>query len=534
MKAILYMLEKTVKNGIIDIIHHPLRCIFYIIIVSGIIYGIVSGFMPNSELGEDIWDMRILNGAYLALLYMVSIPIMLKGLSTGTSFFVMSDVTNIFVAPISQKKILVYGIGRQLASILLLVVCFISYGGMAIKMFELSLAKTLILFAGIVIALILVQFMTIFIFCICNANSKRTAIVKYIIYFLPVCTAGIAVIYMFSNGITSETLLQAVSLPIFEYVPFIGWLHGLIFGLLTNNILNIILFGSLLLLSLIVCIVTFCLSKPDYYEDVLQRTESNFEFRNSMKDGKVTDSMMLGNRKIKIKKTGINHGKGAYAIFFKHIREGSRRSRFMFFNINTTVLIILSLVIGFAIKTAVPEMPPTVIILSVVIISSYIQFFFSVSGDWIKELGKPYIYLIPDNPVRKLIMAGATSIIKPFIDSAITFTVLGICISANIIDILTSILVYTSFGCIYISSNILAQRLVGTNGNRGIFITFYMSAILVLLLPGIALGVVSLSRFAGILPDIAATLMGLPVFMWNFLVSFLIFLMCRNLLNNTE
>ena len=48
------------------------------------------------------------------ILYFISIPILLKGLSTGTSFFGMSDVNNIFTAPISDKKILVYGVGRQL------------------------------------------------------------------------------------------------------------------------------------------------------------------------------------------------------------------------------------------------------------------------------------------------------------------------------------------------------------------------------------------------------------------------------------
>ena len=317
MKSILYMLRKTFKNGVIDVIRHPLKCIFYIIIIAWIVYGIISGFTSGTEIVDNIQDIRILNGAYLAILYVISIPIMLKGLSTGTSFFVMSDVTNIFVAPISQKKVLIYGIGRQLITMLTLVVCFISYGSMAINMFELSVFDIFILLAGILCTLILVQFMTIFIFCICNSNTKRSTFVKYIIYLLPIYTIGTAVVYMFSNGFTYETFLQAISLSSFEYVPFIGWIHGMFFGILNNNTFNVILFGSLLLLSVAVCIITFCLSKLDYYEDVLQRTESNFEIRNSIKSGKVTDSMMLRNKKIKINKTGINHGKGAYSIFFQ-------------------------------------------------------------------------------------------------------------------------------------------------------------------------------------------------------------------------
>ncbi|MBQ5564998.1 MAG: hypothetical protein IIT39_16620, partial [Clostridia bacterium] len=75
--------------------------------------------------------------------------------------------------------------------------------------------------------------------------------------------------------------------------------------------------------------------------------------------------------------------------------------------------------------------------------------------------------------------------------------------------------------------------IVGMNGNRGVFITFYMSLIVLLMIPGIVLGILSLSH-AGVLSIIAATMMGIPVFLWNMLISFLIFLLCRNLLNNVE
>lgn len=533
MRAILYMLVHSAKNAVIDVLHHPMRGVVYLFLIVSVAYGVVSGFTMSNEI-DTVGDIRILSGAYLAILYFVSIPVMLKGLSMGSRFFSQSDVSNIFAAPISEKKILIYGIGRQLFTMLFLVVCFLSYGSIAMRYFNISVSSALFLIVGLLCMLVFVQLVTILIFCICSGHRIRSAVVKGLIYFLPVYALGAAMIHLFANGFTYESLMQAISLPVLEYVPIIGWIHALIFGIMQGNSFAVIFYGSLLLIMAVLAIVALCVSKLDYYEDVLQKTESFYEAMNAYREGKITDSVMMGDKKIKLRKMGINHGWGAAAFFFKHNREGFRRSRFPLFNINTIVLLCVSLLIAFAMKTAFGEIVPTLIVLSVVIIASYIQFFFSTAGDWVKELNKPYIYLVPDNGVKKLIMASMTTLLKPLTDAMIAFSILGIVISANVLDIITAVLVYASFGSIYLVSNIMAQRIVGLNGSRGIFITFYMGFILLILIPGIAAGILALTQLSGVYPAIAATIMGVPVFIWNFFISLIIFLMCKNLLNNTE
>ncbi len=304
--------------------------------------------------------------------------------------------------------------------------------------------------------------------------------------------------------------------------------------MIDGNYMNIVIYGILLLISFAVCILVFVYTKLDYYEDVLGQAESNYAFREALKTGNFGENFGTSSQKLKSSNIGIKKGSGANAIFYKHLKEGERRSRFRFLNISTAVLLGVALITGLVINQIVDGIYRTTIIyLGTTIICSYLQFFFSAAGDWVKELSKPYIFLIPDSPVKKLIMASATSIIKPFTDGTIAYIVLALIVGGQIPDIVTSILVYGSFGCVYIAANVLAQRIVGMNGNRGIFITFYMSLIFLLMIPGILLGLFSLSN-AGELSIIAATMMGLPVFLWNMLISFLIFLMCRNLLNNAE
>ncbi len=536
MNSILYLLRKTVKNEILDTLRHPLKFILYAFVAVSMIYGAVRGYTAGDDLGnsEIFSDPRLLSGAYLAVLFFISIPIMLKGLSSGTSFFSLSDVNNLFVAPVSPKKILVYGIGRQLASMLVLVVTFAAYGGMIIKMFRVTVSQAAVLIIGIALMLILVQLVTLMIFCLASTHPIRAKVMKYFIYGMAFFALGTVIIYSFTKGISVESIFSAISLPMLEYIPFVGWMHGFVFGIMESDLTRIIVFGVLTFLSGISGIILLKVTRLDFYEDVLSQAESYQEFREAVREGKFSDKVMFGNKEIKLRKKGINKGRGASSIFYKHLLEGGRRSRFMFFNINTFVLIFVALVIGFGIKQAKSDIEPTIIYLSAMIILAYVQFFFSASGDWVKELTKPYIYLIPDGAVKKLVMAAATGIIKPFTDGIITFVILAFVAGGQPVDVITAALTYGSFGTLYIAANVLAQRLVGIDSTGGIFITFYMSMIVLTLLPGVVIGLVVLSTMSGSYGFIAATLLGAPLFIWNMIVSAGIFIACRNLLNNTE
>jgi len=534
LQSILFLLRKNIKNGIIDTFRHPLKLIVYGLIAASLVFAVIRSFTMEVDVTERL-DSRILSGAFLTLLYFISIPIMLKGLSTGSTFFTMGDVNNIFAAPISPKKILVYGIGKQLATSLFLVVCFSAYGSMALKMFDLSAQNALLLVAGIALMLLIVQIITLLFFCICSARPVISRYLKLFIYFLAVYALAATISFMFINGLTLENLYTAITQPYLQYVPFIGWVHGFIFGIIESNALQTGIYAGLLLISVIISVLIFVRTKLDYYEDVLQNAESYYEFRENIRTGTVSDRMMIGSRKIALRRQGIRKGSGATTIFYKHLREGSRRSRFMFFNINTIVLIAVAAVIGLGMKSFFSAyQQKTIIYIAVAVICAYIQFFFSAAGDWVKELNKPYIFLIPDSPVKKLIMAGATSIIKPFTDGAVAFAFLWLLIGGNFLDALSCMVVYGSFGCIYISSNILAQRIVGISGNRGVFITFYMGIMVLLMIPGIVAGILLLSVTSGELMYLAATVLSLPVTVWNLFISFMIFLMCKNLLNNIE
>lgn len=539
MKAIIYMLIKSIKNGIIDILHHPMQLIVYLFIILTTVSGVVTAMTSNISEEQRHFDFRILQGAYLLILYFISVPIMLKGTNASTTFFKMSDVANVFTAPISEKKILVYGVGRQMATILLLLICFVSYGAMAVQYFSLTIWDAVLLLLGIGVMLFEVQMITILIFCVCNGRPTRIRMMKYAIYLMIAVPIAIALLRLFSNGFTYENILSAVSLPYLNYIPIVGWTSGMFIGIITGNITNVLVYGGLLVLFTIFAIVVFIRSKADYYEDVLQKTESVYEFRNAIKSGKVSDkNMMSDKKKVKLGRMGINRGSGASVFFYKQFREMSRRSWIPFINVNTAFLTVFVLIVGFALKAMQEntEIGSSTILTIAVVLSCYVQFFFTVSDDWIKELQKPYIFMVPASPVEKLIMSCATSVIKPLIDGAIAFTVSGILFAANPFDVLACIALYFSCGFLYTSLNVLVQRFMGKSGNRGVLMVVYMILLFIALIPGIVISVLLfLTCEAETLYSVFfAARLCFPAAICNFAVAFLIFMLSKKTLNNME
>lgn len=536
MKSIIYMFTRTIKNAVKDLYYHPLRLVMYMFIILSVIAGTFSALVATRNMNSQILDMNILKGAYMILIYIVSVPIILKGVGSENNFFKMSDVVNIFVAPISEKKILVYGVGRQLLTMILFIISFLSYGSIAVKLFDISAFNAIVLVFGIILMIVLVQLVTMMIYSICSGNAKRIAITKYIIYAVIGIPMILAFIYFYNVGVSINGFGETFSLSFLNYVPVLGWLNGLVFAIIFNNIIEIIIYSILIIVFIAFVLILFKFSKVDYFEDVLQRTQSYYETMSDYKAGKITDTMMMGSKKIKVNKSGINRGNGASTVFFKHIKEASRRSRVIFVNINTVVLLVIFGLIGFGIKatSVADDWKKLLTIFLMIVLGSYVQFFFSTIDDWIKELNKPYIYLIPEKSFRKLIMASMTSLIKPFIDGIIAFVIAGIVFKLSFIDIFVGIAIYASFGFVYNSANVLTQRVIGLTGGRGIMVTLYMAIVTIMILPGIIVAILMLVNMFTGGTYYMAIYAGIPVAVWNIISSVIMYALCRNVLNNIE
>ena len=257
---------------------------------------------------------------------------------------------------------------------------------------------------------------------------------------------------------------------------------------------------------------------PDFYEDVLKATEISQTAITAKKEGKLNDSLP---QNVKLGKTGLGSGKDAF--FLKHRLE-DRRSGFFLFDRMALIMAAMTFLFTFFLKDSG--------MISIFAFATYLQIFTALTGRWVKELTLPYVYLIPQPPFRKLLSICKENLVKILADAVLVMVPVGLILKAGPIVILTAVLARTSFGVLFMSGNILTERIFGSVTNKGLLVGLYILTMMLLAAPGGILGIVigailSSSEFA--LPA------GLAVSaLWNLLIAALVAFCCRGLLNCAE
>ena len=226
MSTIFYMLRKEWKNRLLALFRHPGKLVVYILLVVLLVNSVIStALTPQADLGGFL-DLRILHGAYLGVLLLFTVPILLNALQKGTTFFGMSDVNLLFVSPISPKKILAYGLMKQMGRTLLMMFFFLFYGAMMAQTFGIVWTDTLALVVGAAVTLFSVQVLSLLLYNFTNGNPARVRTAKAILYVYLAAIAGIILLEFTEGGSNMEALLAAVSSPKLEYLPLLGWIKG--------------------------------------------------------------------------------------------------------------------------------------------------------------------------------------------------------------------------------------------------------------------------------------------------------------------
>ncbi len=528
MSALCYLSRRQIKNFIRELVHHPGKLVMYLLIIAGISVSVFSAVFSSDEAEKHITaDIGFLHGIYLGAMLLIALPVLFRGLKSGATFFRMSDVHFLFIAPISPKRILFYGLIKQLLASIFVMLILMVYSSMLIDLFGIAVWQVVVLAVGAAVMLCAMQALSMMLYSLTNGKKRPGQIALLLIFACVAAQLAIYVAAFFANGADVDSAVSALSSPYLEYVPLIGWMKGAVFGFLFGNYLAAGIYTALFAAAIGAAVAVFAVRDLDFYEDVLQSTARADEIRKNKREGK----MSFGTGKVRVTSTGIKKGWGPNVLFYKHLLEGKRKNRF-FISAQAIFLLLFSVlfVVIFRISTD-GAMPPDYVIAVSAMFCCYIQFFFSASGDWSLELEKTPIYLIPASPFQKLLWASMTTVIRPFMEGIVIFAVLYAILQSNPLLALVCALLYGTTGLLYTACNILFQKLFGkTTANRGPVMFFYMLCVLLAAAPGI----VSSILVWVFVPGIPSFVVGLPYIGWTAGVSVLIICLCKNILDHVE
>lgn len=535
MNALGFLLRKKMANFLRDLLHHPSRMVLHIVVLGVILLSGLSGSAEDVETGTQL-PFAFLQGGLIGIFTLIFSITIYSSLQAGTTFFEMADVSFLFGAPISPKKILGYGLIKQAATSVLVLLFLICYMPMLRDGFGVDTPFCIGLVLCFALVLFAAQLLGMFLYGLVNGRRRRIQLVKGVWIATLVLEVALVPLLMYVNGGHMDSLAQAVGSPWLTWYPIAGWSAGLLCAAWQGSWLMVALYGVLLAVTVSLVVCFFMHRDVDYYEDVLQATEITYQARAAMKKGgmnaNVRTGMVNSSRKSRVRGVGLHRGQGASVFFFKSWRESMRQSRIPFLRASTLVILLGSAVtLGVTMMVGSDDGPisPNIMLFICLVFSVYMQFFFQAAGSWSREIAKPTIYLVPERPFTKLMWACMDSFLQPAFDGIVLFTIMGLFCRGPVSTVLTCMGMFFSYGVLFTAANVLSQRVMGSFSKQGLFMIIMMLLILLLALPGALAG--SLLLFAASLP---LWMGGAACIVLNLLVSVGVLALCRNLLEVVE
>ena len=521
MKATAYLLITSLKNRLLALKKKPAMLIFYLVCIVAVGGMLIAYSFIEPEETQKFADIRVIYAVVAGLAMLFTYIGIASGLSTGGTLFTMSDVTLLFVAPVSTKRVLIYGLIKQMGSTLVAAV-FIFFQIPNLKMnFDMdswTIANLFVIYALVVFFSQLIS-MAIYIFS--NGNDGRKKLVKGIVY-AAVALLAVAVFLEYKNVNNVFTaLLNVVDSTAFGFVPIIGWSIMFVKAGVEVNVLMYIVAIVLFVVVGVAVVIIMTAGTADYYEDVLLSTEVVFNTQQKAKDGQHVGVINTKKMKIKEKDTGIRHGDGASVLFWRHMLEMKRSSKIPFIGMYTVIAAVGAGIMAYLDNSVAMGY----VVLGILV---YIQFFLVAMGKLSVELIRPYIYLIPQSPLKKLIYASMTSVVKPFIDGIIIFGVMAIIRQGGFVEAFFQMIAYGASGMIFVSFTIICQKFLGGQPSKVLSAFIGIGIFIVMIIPGVVASVVA----AMLLPEALTCICLLPYILLCVLWALLSFLLCRNLLDN--
>lgn len=469
MSALTYLSLTRLKNAVRDLFQKPARLIyvvalFLLLVLS--VQGARSGQIPE----EVFRDPRELVAIATALFLFIFLFTVWNGFSKGGTIFSLSDVNLLFPSPIRRTRALFYGLFRQIIVTLLLGLFIFYQYGWLYGVYGITVSTMVMVFLFYVIAVFLGQVTAMTIYTFTSSRLGVQRVLKGIIL------AGLAflLVWLGWGAWTSPAdqlagLVGAANgLPVhlFPVGGWLGWSFSAFLGLGPW-------WPGLALCLALFLVILFLLTHfdQDWYEDVLRTAELAQSAIAAKKEG----TMEAVPGKVRVGAMGLKGGWGASAFYYKHKIENRRGGILL---LPPVCLIFAVVLIAFSFFTRSGG------ILPVFFLSVYLQLFSAGQSRINRELYKPFVYLVPEPPLAKLLQCLRELLPSVLTEAIVVFVPVGLILGLGPVEIVVCVFARVSYALLFQSGNLLLERFWSGASKALVFFLYFLILIL-LTLPGI-------------------------------------------------
>lgn len=275
----------------------------------------------------------------------------------------------------------------------------------------------------------------------------------------------------------------------------------------------------------------------NYYEDAYSNAQKIADIVEASKAG--VEAVNTGiSRTATVGKETLDRGWGASAFFHMHLFENRRTSKLFFVNKVTLVYRAFALLILFMVDGVVPEDLEAVVVLTGVVTMLVLNAIVFGGGKTVLEFNRPYIFLVPEKPARKLAMCLTADIPEMAFDALVCTIMIKIVAFHEFtwFPMISFIILMIAFDLLSSATGLLCVRLLGGFGKFSVMFVRYI-AILAL----IVIGMIPSNIMAGLLVAIVArsmsTALGMIILSMAavyFLIWIAMVFLSRNILERSD
>ncbi len=514
MNALFYLVSHKLKNRVKEIFHRPAELLLLLVGVALVGFVIFAGNLGDASAPRAAEELY----AIIFLLYAFVFVLTAKnGFVNGASMFSMADVNLLFTGPNPSKTLLSYGLFSQMGRSLMLGVFILYQYSWVHNTYGVTLLHLVYILIGYGMTVFLGQMLAMLLYSFTSGSDSKVRIAKGVFYGVIAAFVLYLILLLLRTpgGDWLSRAITAIQTPVLHFFPAAGFLRLGVVGAINGTLWQILVGIGCFAACLLVYYLLISVLDMDYYEDVLKATEVSFSAITARKEGKAQD---VTPRNVKVGKTGIGKGFGASAIAEKH-RVENRRGRVLLLDLSSVVFAVIT--IGFAFFTK--EM------IAGLAMSIYMMVMTIGTGRWAKELLLPYVYLMPEKPVKKLFYMLKEQIPALLVQSAVTFIPFFFIFRCDWLTVVSFILARSAAAWMFIGVDLLLHRWFGAGSSKALLLMLYFALCAAVTIPGILVAVVLYSSLFLPLSLCILAMAGTEV-----LVSLLLLFFSRNILSASE
>mgnify|MGYP004529992833 CR=1 FL=1 len=514
--ALFYLLRTRLKNQLKSMVASPGKLIGFLVMAALLVMVVLSGQLGTMP-GQTYRPKEELTAMVFVLYAVVFFIAVNAGFRYGGSFFRMADVNLLFPSPLKPQQVLFYGLLRQMGTSLLVGLFLLFQYSWLHQLYGIGMAELIGILIGYGLNMFLGQTAAMVLYAATSGSERKRRAFQGLYYGV---IAALAV-YVLIAALSGESLLSGAvwgcnALPA-KLFPLCGWMSMAVTGAMSGRFSQLLLGALLSLGGFLLLLLLLMRIQTDFYEDVLKSAETVQSAITAQKEGQVNEGVP---RNVKVGKTGLNGGWGASVFFRKHMLE-NRRSRILLLAPTDLIFVVMTIIMSVVLWKDAG-------LIGVLLLGTYLQLFSAMLGRINRELTKPYIYLIPEPAMKKLVFALAEGLPTAVVEALLIYLPLGIILKFS--PGLTACLIVTriAYSVLFAAGNVAAVRLWGGISSQVVSRVLYLLTLAVLAVPGVIAVSVTLVGEGGI----TAALLILALV--DLVTAAVVLFLCRNVLEWAE